>query len=201
MVDAEYTYDPFGRTTVTGTVDSNSFQYTSRENDGTGLYFYRARYYHPSLQRFIGEDPLEFGGGDYNLYAYVQNSPLLLRDPLGLVVTCGPVASRPGGWKSRGDTFWRFRDTEGPEAQGMPYGPLICYWDLVAPGWDITINYRICSDSCKKVDWMEEVSRTELESERIMIRGYSTFARPYLMPGPYKGVSGRPVCDTPPLPR
>ncbi|MCI0417646.1 MAG: RHS repeat-associated core domain-containing protein, partial [Acidobacteria bacterium] len=36
----------------------NSAQFTGRENDGTGLYYYRARYYHPTLQRFISEDPL-----------------------------------------------------------------------------------------------------------------------------------------------
>ena len=36
----------------------NSYQYTGRENDGTGLYFYRARYYAPALGRFISEDPI-----------------------------------------------------------------------------------------------------------------------------------------------
>jgi len=46
----------------------------------------RARYYHPGLQRFISEDPLGFGGGDPNLYAYVFNAPTELRDPSGLVV-------------------------------------------------------------------------------------------------------------------
>lgn len=30
---------------------------TSEENDGTGLYFLRNRYYSPTLQRFISEDP------------------------------------------------------------------------------------------------------------------------------------------------
>ena len=54
---AEYTYDPFGRTSVIGPTQ-NPFQYTGRENDGTGLYYYRARYYHPSLQRFLSEDPM-----------------------------------------------------------------------------------------------------------------------------------------------
>jgi RHS repeat-associated protein len=29
-----------------------------RENDGTGLYYYRARYYSPELQRFISQDPI-----------------------------------------------------------------------------------------------------------------------------------------------
>ena len=37
---------------------TNPFQYTGRENDATGLYYYRARYYSPTLRRFISEDPL-----------------------------------------------------------------------------------------------------------------------------------------------
>ena len=44
----------------------------------------RARYYHPTLQRFIGEDPIGFAGGDVNLYAYVWNDPTRFVDPLGL---------------------------------------------------------------------------------------------------------------------
>jgi RHS repeat-associated protein len=44
----------------------------------------RARYYHPGLQRFIGEDPLGLFGGGTNLYSYVGNNPTQWRDPLGL---------------------------------------------------------------------------------------------------------------------
>ena len=84
-VQTEYTYEPFGKTTVTGASNTNPYQYTGRENDGTGLYYYRARYYSPQLQRFISEDPMEFGSGDFNLYAYVVNNPLLYIDPFGLV--------------------------------------------------------------------------------------------------------------------
>jgi RHS repeat-associated protein len=57
-VATEYTYEPFGRTTVTGATSQNAFQYTGRENDGTGLYYYRARYYSPMLHRFASEDPI-----------------------------------------------------------------------------------------------------------------------------------------------
>ena len=83
-LQTQYTYEPFGYTTVSGATSTNSYKYTGREDDGTGLYYYRARYYQPRLQRFIAEDPLGFGGGDFNYYAYVQNNPLLLRDPMGL---------------------------------------------------------------------------------------------------------------------
>jgi RHS repeat-associated protein len=54
----EYTYEPFGRTDVTGSSSVNSFQFTGRENDGTGLYYFRARYQHAGVARFLSEDPL-----------------------------------------------------------------------------------------------------------------------------------------------
>ncbi|OGL27236.1 MAG: hypothetical protein A3G44_03400 [Candidatus Rokubacteria bacterium RIFCSPLOWO2_12_FULL_73_47] len=80
-----YTYAPFGRTAAEGVSSGNPFQYTGRENDGlAGLYYYRARYYHPGLQRFLSQDPLGFAAGDVNLYAYVGNNPLNFIDPLGL---------------------------------------------------------------------------------------------------------------------
>jgi RHS repeat-associated protein len=85
----QYTYEPFGNTTPLGATSTNSFQYTARENDGTGLYYYRARYYSPRLQRFISEDPIRFAGGDINLYAYVGNSPVDSSDPSGLYSTEG----------------------------------------------------------------------------------------------------------------
>jgi RHS repeat-associated protein len=85
-VQTEYTYESFGRTTATGASNSSSYQYTGRENDATGLYYYRARFFHPELQRFISEDPIEFEGGDVNLYSYVGNNPVNLVDPTGEVV-------------------------------------------------------------------------------------------------------------------
>ncbi|MGH7964204.1 MAG: hypothetical protein ACRERD_20670 [Candidatus Binatia bacterium] len=36
MVQTEYTYTPFGETTVSGAVNTNLFQFIGRENDGTG---------------------------------------------------------------------------------------------------------------------------------------------------------------------
>jgi len=78
----QYSYEPFGNASVSGTASSNPSQYTGRENDGTGLYYYRARYYSPSLQRFLSEDPIEFLGGT-NLYAYVGNQPMSRVDPSG----------------------------------------------------------------------------------------------------------------------
>ncbi len=92
----QYTYEPFGRTSSTDPSFPNPFQFTGRENDATGLYYYRARYYHPGLQRFISEDPLR---ASLNVYTYVGNSPLLASDPFGLftVVVRGGFGEGPIG--------------------------------------------------------------------------------------------------------
>jgi RHS repeat-associated protein len=103
-IATQYTYDPFGNTSSTGSASSNAFQYTGRENDGTGLYFYRARYYNPVLQRFLSQDPIGFAGGDANLYSYALNSPTNLSDASGNCPACGAlvltgeVFSGPVGW-------------------------------------------------------------------------------------------------------
>jgi len=97
-----YTYDPFGRTTVSGAASANVFQFTGRENDGN-LYYYRARYYNPIMGRFISPDQIGFLGGDANLYGYVHNSPVNATDPSGHCgVACAaiPIAidAGPPGW-------------------------------------------------------------------------------------------------------
>jgi RHS repeat-associated protein len=60
------------------------FIFTGRRYDSeTGLYFYRARYYSPTLGRFISRDPTEFRGGS-NLYQLMNGGPLTTVDPDGL---------------------------------------------------------------------------------------------------------------------
>lgn len=62
--------------------------HTVREGDGNRPDYYRTRYYHPRLQRFISEDPIGFRGGDANLHSYVFNNPTRSTDWSGK----GPIA-------------------------------------------------------------------------------------------------------------
>lgn len=78
-----YEYDPYGGTTQTNPSVQNGYRYTGREQDANGLYYYRARYYHPGMGRFIAEDPLHLAAGDLNVYAYVFGDPLSYTDPTG----------------------------------------------------------------------------------------------------------------------
>ena len=97
-----YDYDSFGNIKRKGDKVKNTYTFTGREWDREiGLYYYRARYYDPKAGRFPSKDPIGFGGGDVNLYAYVRNNPVNLTDPLGLQSTECPDC--PSGiWSGAG---------------------------------------------------------------------------------------------------
>jgi RHS repeat-associated protein len=85
-IATQYTYEPYGNTTASGTASTNSFQYTGRENDGSGLYFYRARYYNPVIGRFISQDPLGSFSG-LSRYSYAGDDPIDYSDSSGLLIS------------------------------------------------------------------------------------------------------------------
>jgi RHS repeat-associated protein len=82
----QYSYDPYGNTTQSDTTTgfTNPYQYTGREADTPGLYYYRARYCSPMMGGFISEDPYGFAGGQSSFYAYAGGDPLYYNDPFGL---------------------------------------------------------------------------------------------------------------------
>jgi len=81
-----YAYSSFGK--IESQLDPNFIQpytFTAREFDPeTGLHYYRARHYDPTMGRFLQNDPLGFAGGNANLYVYVRNNAVTWIDPFGL---------------------------------------------------------------------------------------------------------------------
>ena len=80
-----YSYDAYGVTTqdTLSATTGNPFGFTSRVIDDDDLYYYRSRYYDPSIGRFLSEDSLGFSSGDFNLYRYALNNPVNFIDPYG----------------------------------------------------------------------------------------------------------------------
>ena len=79
-----YSYDPYGNTTQSNTAFTNPYQYTGREADAPGLYYYRARYYSPPMGGMISEDPIGSASGQLSNYGYTDGDPLDFVDPLGV---------------------------------------------------------------------------------------------------------------------
>lgn len=76
-----FAYSPFGEST---SVTSSMHGYTGQRFDSEiGLYYYKARYYSPSLGRFLQPDPVGYLDG-LNQYSYTGNNPLNSIDPMGL---------------------------------------------------------------------------------------------------------------------
>ncbi|MBU7017325.1 MAG: RHS repeat-associated core domain-containing protein [Theionarchaea archaeon] len=99
-------YYPFGRHEYSGSQES--YLFTGKEKDATGLSYFGARYYDPETGRFLTRDPYTFLPDDprilstsaedllqwlltpqrFNRFSYAGNNPLRYKDPTGLSFTC-----------------------------------------------------------------------------------------------------------------
>jgi RHS repeat-associated protein len=95
QIDTTMKYLPFGGT-LSGSVPTDKL-FTGQRLDSTGLYYYGARNYDPTIGRFISPDiivPNPFNPQSLNRYSYCLNNPLKYIDPSGHIVGYAP--SDPG---------------------------------------------------------------------------------------------------------
>jgi len=112
-VSMTYEYDAFGNEKVSDINDTNPFRYCGEYFDGeTGLIYLRARYYDPSVGRFISEDPVRAGT---NWYIYANNNPIMFIDPMGedaIIITNSNSVDLPVLGK-QGHTSALYQDADG----------------------------------------------------------------------------------------
>ena len=86
-ITKSYKYDAFGVEQNVDDADDNAFRYCGEYFDAeTGTIYLRARYYDPSMGRFISRD--SYAGKikeplSLNLYTYCENNPILYMDSSG----------------------------------------------------------------------------------------------------------------------
>ena len=152
-VKERYAYAGFGRSDVFGpdfrSRSSSSYnweyRYTGRRLDlETAIYYFRARFYHAELGRFVSRDPIGYVDG-YNLYAayFVPHG----KDPYGLTVSvcyrvpCSSQDKSQDKWKTplSGNCFrYVCDDIRQP---GEPWNPI--------PGGELPFFGLTCADLSK----------------------------------------------------
>ena len=134
-----YRYDPYGNVTITRggqtqTTDplGQHWVFTGRFNDEeTGLYYYRARYYDPEIGRFIQRDPAGYAEGP-SLFEYATSRPPDLRDPAGLDDDDVAVAVVTTAATAGAETVIAVEITGGVAAIGFWFVPLAALGGFIA---------------------------------------------------------------------
>jgi RHS repeat-associated protein len=91
-------YDEFGRVLLDTNPGFQPFGFAGGLYDSdTGLVRFGARDYSAQMGQWMARDPIDFGGGQFSLYAYVGNDPLNTTDPIGL----GPQPQPPSDGPER----------------------------------------------------------------------------------------------------
>jgi RHS repeat-associated protein len=82
VVVQETTYEAFGSVlSQTGSID-NVHGFSTKERDSSGLIYFGARYYDPSIGRWITKDPLTWGPDDIRLFRHDVSSTSYIKNML-----------------------------------------------------------------------------------------------------------------------
>jgi RHS repeat-associated protein len=122
-VEQTFDYDIFGQVRSVSGSNGTKYTFTGEENDSSGLAYLRARYYDPTVGRFVSRDPYPMKATDtqtVNRYAYVKNNPTNSVDPSGQFPSWVRSAVRT-------TADWVIRAILNPVETVPDAGPNLCY--------------------------------------------------------------------------
>ncbi len=104
-------YDAWGNIFARDGSTVNVYRYTGQQQDGTDLYYLRARHYSPTLTRFLQRDPVEGSLTEpltLHKYCYCVNNPVNRIDPSGLQPTMTGMLTAMAIGALLGGLSWHF---------------------------------------------------------------------------------------------
>jgi RHS repeat-associated protein len=81
----EQLYEPFGSVRYTSGAAPTAKGFTGQRSDPSGLAYYNARYYDPTVGQFTSADSVPDG---WNRFGYVHGNPTTYTDPSGHIIDC-----------------------------------------------------------------------------------------------------------------
>jgi RHS repeat-associated protein len=94
-------YEPYGERILREDSGTNNLWFTGKqEEEDFGISYFGARWYDPSIGRFMAIDPTGFNHKNiqsFNRYAYANNNPYLFTDPNGKSAALAPYLLLIGG--------------------------------------------------------------------------------------------------------
>ena len=150
---SKFNYEPYGveLPSPTGNVTNEKYKYTGQERDyDTGMDYMHFRYYGSNIGRFMKPDNMitnVMNPQSWNLYSYVNNSPINANDPSGHAANQSMAQAKlapPGGcaWEiSAGYWQWNPGQSEGGSSEGgssegeMKLTDVQREWQLIDDVW------------------------------------------------------------------
>ena len=216
-VEQSYFYDEFGNSLGSWGSASNNYLYTAQEYDGsvTQLYNLRARYYKPSIGRFISEDPVCPGMAEFplgiNPYIYVLDNPTNAIDPSGQMpmwkcktTIHRPIFEREPRQRLTHHGQWRFAEPLGAKIISANwlylFGAIACYFErenvrtIKGRVWKIVPYTIVCVDECGELPpYTQHGEEKKYVGRYAEVKKWTSYCN-FTIPGEYYGAWAEKVC-------